>query len=136
MKVLLLGATGSLGSRILPALLAHNHQVVVYVRSESKLRNLVPETVFNKVTIVVGDATDSSAISDALVENQCDAFVNSAGQASIFPWQSPRMQDIIDAVVIAGNDASTKLNRPLRCWLLGGLSVLDMPGSSGTKLST
>lgn len=136
MKVLLLGATGSLGSRILPALLAHSHQVVVYVRSEPKLRDLVPETVLNKVTIIVGDATNSAAISDALVENQCDAFVNSAGQASIFPWQSPRMQNIINAVVTAGNDASTKLDRPLRCWLLGGLSALDMPGSSGTKLST
>ena len=136
MKVLLLGATGSLGSRILPALLAHNHQVVVYVRNESKLRDLIPETVFNRVTIVIGDATNSGAIRDALVENQCDAFINSAGQASIFPWQSPKMQEIINAVVMAGNDASTKLNRPLRCWLLGGQTVLDMPGSSGTKLST
>lgn len=136
MKVLLLGATGNVGSRILPALLAHNHQVVVYVRSERKLRDLIPETILSEVIIVVGDATNSSAISDTLVKNQCDAIVNSAGLANVFPWQAPRMQNIITALVAAGNNASTKLNRPLRCWLLGGMTVLDIPGSNGTRLSS
>ena len=136
MKVLLLGATGSVGSRTLPALLAHNHQVIVYVRSERKLKELIPDTILTKVTIAVGDATDSEAISKALVDNQCDALINSAGQASIFPWQAPRMQEIIQAVVAGANDASSKLNRPLRAWFLGGMTSLDLPGAPGTKIVT
>jgi len=95
MKVLLLGATGNLGSRLLPALQAHGHTVVVFVRSEAKLKQLVPFSVVSKATIATGNASNSNAVREALVNNRCDALVNSAGQASIFPWQDPRMQDII-----------------------------------------
>ena len=136
MKVLLLGATGNLGSRILPALLAHKHKVIVYVRSEAKLKSLLPATILSKVIIVTGDATDSVSISDALVQHSCEAFINTAGLAAIFPWQAPAMQGIIKAVIAAGVDASTKLGRPLRCWLLGGLGVMDHPNANGIKLST
>jgi uncharacterized protein YbjT (DUF2867 family) len=52
MKVLLLGATGNLGSRLVPALLTHNHNVVAYVRSASKLESLIPATVHEQFTIV------------------------------------------------------------------------------------
>ena len=134
MKVLVLGATGNFGTRLVPALLAHKHQVIVYVRSEDKFSQLMGSTIHSKVTVVTGDATDSSAISDALVENKCDAFINSAGQAAIFPWQAPRMQDIVNAVATAGVDASKKLRRPIRCWFLGGIPALDIPGLKGTMI--
>ncbi|MCJ1401672.1 hypothetical protein MMC11_004889 [Xylographa trunciseda] len=113
MKVLLLGATGKVGSRMIPALLVHKHQVVVYVRSESKLRNLVSSSALSETTIVPGDATDATAISETLVKHQCDALVNCAGQAAL-PFQAPRMQEIINAVATAAVDASKKLNRPIR----------------------
>lgn len=136
MKVLLLGATGNVGSRIAPALLAHNHQVVLYVRSESKLRNLLPDTILSKVAIVTGNARDSAAVSDALVQNNCDAFINSAGVAAPLPFQTPRMQGIVNAVTAAGVEASQKLGRPLRCWFLGGFSSLDVPGMKGTPITS
>ncbi|KAI4094678.1 MAG: hypothetical protein L6R37_007192 [Teloschistes peruensis] len=106
MRVLLLGATGNLGSRILPALLAHNHTVVVFIRSESKLRNLVHSSAVDKCTIVTGNATDAIAIEAALVDNRCNALVNSAGLAAIFPWQDPQMQEIEKAVTTAAVGAS------------------------------
>jgi len=59
MRVLLLGATGNLGSRVVPALLVHRHAVVVYVRSISKLHHLLPSSIITKITVVSGDATDS-----------------------------------------------------------------------------
>jgi len=124
MKVLLLGATGTFGSRCIPALLAHRHQVVVFVRSETKLRDLLPSAILSEITIVTGNATDSSAIEGALVKNRCDAFINSAGLAAIFPWQAPRMQKIINAVATAGVEASKKLNHSIRAWFMGGMSAL------------
>lgn len=135
MKVLLLGATGNLGSRIIPALLAHNHSVVAFIRSESKLRQLVHSAVVDKCTIVTGDATNAAAIETALVQNRCDALINSAGQAAVLPWQKPRMQGIINAVATAAVEASKKLAFPIRCWFLGGMTVLDFPKMPGTKLS-
>jgi nucleoside-diphosphate-sugar epimerase len=135
MKVLLLGATGNLGSRLLPALQAHGHKVVVFVRSESKLKQLVPSSVVSKATIATGNASNSNTVREALVNNRCDALVNSAGQASIFPWQDPRMQDIIQAVTTAAVEASKEMGRPIRAWFLGGMTALDYPGFGGIRLA-
>ena len=134
MKVLVLGATGNLGSRLLPALLAHKHQVVVYVRNERKLKELIDSTVTSRVTIVTGDATDVQAIREALVSHRCEALVNSAGLAAVFPWQAPRMQGIINAVSTAAVNASKELKYPIRAWLLGGLMLMDIPGTNGTQI--
>ena len=135
MTVLLLGATGSLGSRILPALLAHKQQVIVYVRNERKLKELIPSSILNQVTIVNGDAEDSNSIRDSLIEHDCDTIINSAGRISILPWSKPQMQNIIKAVATGAVDASKQLHRPIRAWLLGGMTVLDYPGMEGTQLS-
>lgn len=135
MKVLLLGATGNLGSRLIPALLAHNHSVVIFVRSESKLKNLVDSAALSRCAIVTGDATDTKAIEEAILTHKCDALVNSAGMAAPTSWQAPKMQVIVNAVATAGVEASKKLGYPIRCWFLGGMTVLDYPGKNGTKMS-
>ncbi|KAL8772395.1 MAG: hypothetical protein Q9209_002346 [Squamulea sp. 1 TL-2023] len=106
MKAFLLGATGNLGSRLVPALLAHKHDVVIFVRSESKLKALVDSAVHSRCTIVNGDATNTLAIEEAIINNQCNALINSAGQAAIFPWEAPKMQGIIQAVATAAVEAS------------------------------
>lgn len=128
MPVLLLGATGNLGSRLLPALLAHKQQVIVYVRNERKLRELTPSTILDRVTIVTGDATDSDNIRNALIKHDCDALVNSAGIIPVMPWSKPQIQGIIHAIGAGAVDASKKLNHPIRAWFLGGASILDFPG--------
>lgn len=135
MHVLLLGATGNVGSRLLPALLAHSHTVVVLVRSESKLRSVIPSPLLTSVTILQGDASSASTIKAALVYQGCDAIVNSAGLASILPWQKPSMQHIIQAVAQGVIDASEELDWPIRAWFLGGMGVLDYPAFPGVKLS-
>lgn len=134
MKVLLLGATGNLGSRLLPALLAHGHTVIVVVRSESKLRSLVHSSVLSSATIVTGDATDAAALTNALVTHKCNALVNAAGMTAVFSWQAPKMQGIEQAVVTAGVDASKTLGWAIRMWVLGGLGVMDYPGGEGVKI--
>ena len=134
MKVLLLGATGNLGSRLVPALLAHKHEVVVFVRSEGKLKGLLPSTILSEITVITGNATNSNAISDALVSHKCNALVNAAGAAAVFPWQAPTMQEVVRAVVTAGVDASKKLGWPIRAWIMGGMGALDYPGMKDTKI--
>lgn len=73
MKVLLLGATGHVGSHLIPALLAHKHQVVAYVRTPAKIS---PEARSKLDSVVVGEAKDSAAIKDALLSHNCDALVS------------------------------------------------------------
>lgn len=79
MKVLLLGVTGHVGSRMLPALLAHKHQVVAYVRTPAKIFS---EATSKLDSIVVRSAGDSAAIKAAILSHNCDA-VNAAGLAAM-----------------------------------------------------
>lgn len=129
MRVLLLGATGNLGSRLVPALLTHGHSIVAYVRSASKLESLLPATVYEQVTIVQGDATDSQAIKKAIVDHKCDAVINTAGLAAIAPWGKSDLPKIFRAVFDAVREVGTERNQPLRVWFLGGQSVSYYPGT-------
>ena len=129
MKVLLLGATGNLGSRTLPALLAHGHSVVAYVRSSNKLQALLPPSVFEQVTVVQGDATKSASIKQALLDNRCDAIVNTAGLAAVAPWSKSDLPTIVRAVVDAAQDVGAERGAPLRAWILGGMGALVCPGT-------
>ena len=130
MKVLLIGATGNLGLRLIPALLTHNHSVTTFIRSPSKLESLLPESIYRKLTIVQGDATDAGAIKRAILDHGCDAAVNTAGVAALAPWGKSELPGIfravIDAVCEVGKER--KGEKLLRVWVLGGMGVLDYPG--------
>ena len=129
MRVLLLGATGNLGLRLIPALLTHSHNVTAYVRSPSKLLSLLPITVYESITVVQGDATDSQSIKNAILENKCDAVINAAGVAALAPWASSDLPEIFRAVVEAVRQAGVENGGPLRVWMMGGQGVLFYPGT-------
>ncbi|KUJ23800.1 uncharacterized protein LY89DRAFT_633492 [Mollisia scopiformis] len=126
MKVLLLGVTGNVGSRLLPALLAHNHQVIAYVRSPTKIS---PEAKSKITSVVVGSASDSEAIKAAILSNNCDAVVNAAGLPATTSFSSQGefpaiFTAVVKAIVDAGRERGTG---PIRCWLMSGFGILDSP---------
>jgi nucleoside-diphosphate-sugar epimerase len=126
MKVLLLGATGNVGSRLIPALLAHKHQVVAYVRSASKL----PNTVTSQLSAVIeGSGVDSAGIKAAILKENCDAVINAAGLAAMTSWHRPsQLPEIFAAVVKAAVEAGKERGGPpLRCWFMSGFTILDSP---------
>lgn len=125
MKVLLLGVTGNVGSRMLPALLAHKHQVVAFVRSPAKIS---PEAKSKLDFIVAGSATDSAAIKDAIISHNCDAVVSAAGMAPMTRFSSPgEFPAIFSAVVQATLEAGRERGAPIRCWLMSGFGILNSP---------
>jgi nucleoside-diphosphate-sugar epimerase len=127
MRVFLIGATGNLGLRLIPALLVHKHIVTVYVRSPAKLYTLVPSPLVAELTVVVGDATDAAAIKRAIVENRCDAIINTAGN-QVPPWREPVLPKIAKAVADAAVEVGKERGgRPLRAWFIGGLNSLEIP---------
>jgi len=126
MKVLLLGVTGNVGSRMLPALLAHKHQVVAYVRNPAKIS---AEAKSKLDSIVVGSASDSASVKAAILSHNCDAVVNAAGLAAMTGWTSQGefraiFAAVVQAAVEAGRERGTA---PVRCWLMSGFGVLDSP---------
>lgn len=122
MKVLVVGAAGNFGSRLIPALLAHNHTVVAFVRTPSKLS---PSIVSHLSGTAAGDATSATDIQKALLEHNCDALVNTAGIARMAPWGKSSLVDIFPAVLEAAIQAGKERGAPLRAWFMGGLSTLD-----------
>jgi nucleoside-diphosphate-sugar epimerase len=132
MRVLLLGITGRVGSRLLPALLAHDHTVVAYVRNRHKISH---EVLKRANTVVEGCATNPSTIKDAILSNQCDAVVNAAGRASILGSKGD-FAHIFAAVAQAARDAQRERSgEPLRCWFLSGWPILDSPKTGYPILS-
>lgn len=129
MKVLLVGATGNLGLRLISALLTHGHTVVAFVRSSSKLESLVPESISQQITIVQGDASNSAAIKQAILDDSCEAVVNTAGVAALVPWGKSDLPVIFRAVLDGVREAGLERQKPLRTWFLGGLGALYYPGS-------
>jgi nucleoside-diphosphate-sugar epimerase len=64
MRILLTGATGYLGSAVLPALLLDGHQVTAMARSEDAVATITAAGA----TALRGDVTDSDLLSDAVRE--------------------------------------------------------------------
>ncbi len=85
MKVLVTGGAGFLGGRIVRALLAHGHDVVLMVRGGR--RPGLPE----EASIVDGDVRDADLFWKAALG--CDAIIHTAAMVKI--W-SPRLQDFDD----------------------------------------
>ncbi len=129
MKVLLVGATGNLGLRLVAALLTHGHDVVAFVRSANKLESLLPPSVYGRITVVEGDAKDSAAIKRAILDTGCDAVVNTAGLAALPPWGKSDLPAIFRSVLEGVRQAVAERNKPLRAWFMAGLGVLNFPGS-------
>ncbi|MCJ1370642.1 hypothetical protein MMC20_001855 [Loxospora ochrophaea] len=129
MKVLVVGATGNLGIRLVAALLTHGHSVVAFVRSSNKLESLLPTSVYGQIAVVQGDATDSVSIKKAILDASCDAVVNTAGLAALPPWGKSDLPAIFHAVLDAVREAGSDRKKPLRAWFLAGLGILYYPGS-------
>lgn len=79
------------------------------------------------MTIIEGDATDSSAIRRALLDHDCDAIADVAGN-QVAPWKEPVLERIVRAVVDAAIAVGRERGRPLRIWVIGGLGSLRYPG--------
>ncbi|KAH8695786.1 hypothetical protein GQ44DRAFT_719278 [Phaeosphaeriaceae sp. PMI808] len=129
MKVLLIGATGNLGLRLVAALLTHKHSVVAFVRSPEKLKSLLLAPIYDQLTVVQGSATDPAAVKKAILDGGCDAVVNTAGLAALAPWGKSELPAIFRAVVQAVQEAGVEREKPLRAWFLAGTGVLNYPGT-------
>jgi len=135
MRVLVIGATGNVGIRVVAALVTHGHSVVAFVRSANKLESLLPASVSSQITIVPGNAADSGSIKRAILDTRCDAVVNTAGLAAMAPWGKSELPAIFRAVLTGVQEAGSERKKPLRTWFLAGFSILNYPGTNSMLLN-
>ena len=115
-RLLILGATGSLGRHVLHHALAAGHAVTVSVRTPSKL----PPEVRERVSVHSGDL--SATVPRDLVKGQ-DALINCAGHVA----DGETFVGLVDRLVTCVDFLPTS-EQPV-CWLLAGAALLDIDSS-------
>ena len=115
-RIAILGATGSLGSRVARLAVAAGHEVSVFVRTPAKL----PPEVAAQAAITTGDlmVTELSSVSAFIAGH--DVLISCAGLVT----EGQRFVDLFDRVV-ASVEALPEGRRPLS-WLLAGAGLLDL----------
>ena len=115
-RILILGATGSLGRHVLQQALAAGHEVTVFVRTPSRL----PSEVHGRVSVHHGDL--SSPLSRDLITGH-EALINCAGHVA----DGEAFVGLIDRLV-TGVDSLPPAEQPA-CWFLAGAALLDLDSS-------
>jgi putative NADH-flavin reductase len=118
MKIVVLGAGGHMGQRLVRAGLERGHAVTAFVRDEAGFRAKMGSDLPAGLTLRVGDARDPQAVGAALAGQ--DAAVNAAGHAT----EGDAFVALCRTVIAA---AETHLAAPGRLWLMGGAAALDIP---------
>jgi putative NADH-flavin reductase len=124
-RLLVLGATGSLGRHVLQQSLAAGHEVTAFVRTPSRL----PPEVVGRVAVHTGDL--SRLVPVDLVRGH-DALINCAGHVA----DGDAFVGLVDRLV-TGVDSLSAAEQPV-CWFLAGAALLDLDSSGrrGVDLPT
>jgi len=118
-RVMVLGATGSLGREVVRQALAAGHEVSVFVRTPSKL----PPQIVRHVSVHTGDLRHPLAAD--LVKGH-DALINCAGYVADGETFVHLIERLVEAV-----EALPGAEQPV-CWFLAGAALLDI-GTSGRR---
>jgi hypothetical protein len=118
-RLLILGATGSLGRQVLQQSLAAGHEVTAFVRTPSRL----PPEAVGRVAVHAGDL--SRLVPVDLIRGN-DALINCAGHVA----DGGAFVGLVDRLV-AAVDSLPAAEQPV-CWFLAGAALLDL-GSSGRR---
>jgi NAD(P)-dependent dehydrogenase (short-subunit alcohol dehydrogenase family) len=115
-RLIVLGASGSLGRHVLRQALAAGHEVTAFVRTPSKL----PPEAQGRVSVHTGDLTAQVPLEPLRGQ---DALINCAGHVA----DGESFVDLVDGVV-ASVESLPASERPV-CWFLAGAALLDIDSS-------
>jgi hypothetical protein len=117
MKIVLFGATGHVGQRIVAEALRRGHEVTGIVRDPSRAQSPDP-----RVTLVQGDATDAASV--ATVVRGADAVVSSVSPRPGTTGNAPTMVGTARALIAGLREAGVR-----RLVVVGGAGSLEVaPG--------
>ncbi|PMJ96388.1 NAD-dependent epimerase/dehydratase family protein [Vibrio sp. 10N.261.55.A7] len=127
MRILLLGATGTIGSAILNELLQHGHSVLALARSDSAAQQVIDKGA----EVVMGDLKAPKQWSTSL--QTVDAIIHAA--ATFCEDMAPIDRRVIDALI----EQSHQLNRAIHFIYTGGVWLYgetgDTPATERSELN-
>lgn len=118
MNIIVFGATGNTGKRVLAQGVRMGHEMTAYVRNPEKLYEQQGRQIAEQVTVIVQDIMDPGSVFAALAHQ--DVAIIAAGHAG----QGEEFVRIVDNIVRQCE------NHPLfsgRVWMMGGAGLLDIP---------
>ncbi|MFD2330861.1 NAD(P)-dependent oxidoreductase [Cohnella sp. GCM10020058] len=118
MKIIVFGATGNTGKRVLAQGVRMGHEMTAFVRNPEKLNEQQDAQSAERVRVIAQDILDPESVFAALAHQ--DAAVIAAGHAG----QGEEFVRIVDCIV------SQCERQPLfsgRVWMMGGAGLLDIP---------
>lgn len=121
-RIVILGATGSLGKHVTEQAIAAHHEVSVLVRTPDKL----PAALRGQVTVHQADIAALSASDLAAAARDQDAMINAAGHVS----DGERFVALVNQIVTSV-EILPPPERPI-CWFLAGAALLDI-GNTGRR---
>lgn len=126
MRVLVLGAAGNLGRRLLTRGLAHGHEVTAFVRSRDRLIERMEGGSHGGLRIIEGDLLDAGVLAHAMRDH--DIVVSAAGHVT----DGERFVELFRAIVAASEQ---QLPPPRRLWMLAGAAALSIPHTGRTGVA-
>jgi putative NADH-flavin reductase len=118
MKIIVFGATGNMGRRVLAQGVNKGHEMTAFVRNSEKLYEQQGEQIAGQLKVIAKDIMDPEIVSDAL--SQQDAVIIAAGNA----FQGEEFVSIVDNIV---SQCENNTQFSGRVWLMGGAGLLDIP---------
>ncbi|RUS47016.1 NAD(P)-dependent oxidoreductase [Cohnella sp. AR92] len=118
MKIIVFGATGNTGRRVLEQGVQMGHEMTAFVRNSEKLYAQLGEHSAKQVKVIVADMLDPVSVGEALAHQ--DAAIVAAGHAG----QGEEFIQIVDNL-ISQCEAQTRFSG--RVWIMGGAGLLDIP---------
>ncbi|WJH36051.1 NAD(P)H-binding protein [Paenibacillus sp. CC-CFT747] len=121
MKIIVFGATGNMGRRVLASAVRTGHEVTAFVRNPEKLMEQQGEPIAGQVNIVAENILDPQSVYQALSHQ--DAAIIAAGSVA----NGEEFIRIVDNIVTSCEDHPQFSGR---VWVMGGAGLLEIPHTS------
>lgn len=118
MKIIVFGATGNTGRRVLEQGIHRGYEMTAFVRNAEKLYDQLGELALKKVRVIEDDILKPVSVREALAHQ--DAAIITAGHAG----QGEEFVRIVDNIV---SQCESQPSFSGRVWMMGGAGLLDIP---------
>ncbi|MEJ9232485.1 NAD(P)H-binding protein [Peribacillus butanolivorans] len=118
MKIIVFGATGNTGKRVLAQGIIMGHEMTAFVRNSEKLYDQLAEHSAQPVKVIVDDIMDPVSVGEALAHQ--DAAIIAAGHAG----QGEEFVRIVDNII---TQCEFQPSFSGRVWIMGGAGLLGIP---------
>lgn len=118
MKIIVFGATGNTGKRVMVQGIQMGHEMTAFVRNSEKLYDQLGEHFAKHVKVIVDDMMNPVSVGEALAHQ--DAAIIAAGHAG----QGEEFVRLVDNII---SQCELQPSFSGRVWVMGGAGLLDIP---------